>query len=307
MPAVSTVPAGGPVPAGPFIRVIGEVMVDVIAHTSSPPAPGSDAASSVTDQDGGSAANVAAWLAELDVPVQLIARVGADARGDGARERLTAAGVTLSVSRDPSLPTGRCVVIVTPDGERTMFPDPGANTCLSESDVDTLAWSAGEHLHASGYSLLREGSRAAVLAALDRARGLGLTVSVDASSEAPLRDLGPEAFLGWLEPGDLLFANAAEAQALTGRASAEDALEALVDGGLLAVVKLGGAGALAGDGSLRWGVPAVPADARDTTGAGDAFAAGFLASWTRDRDVEEALRLATRLAARAVTLQGGRP
>ena len=84
-------------------------------------------------------------------------------------------------------------------------------------------------------------------------------------------------------------------------------LEALVDGGLLAVVKLGSAGALAGDGSLRWGVPSVPADARDTTGAGDAFAAGFLASWTRDRDVEEALRLATRLAARAVTLQGGRP
>lgn len=289
----------------PLIHVIGEVMVDVIAHTSSPPAPGSDAEASVMDQDGGSAANVAAWLAELGVPVELIARVGADAYGDGALARLAAAGVVLSIARDPSQATGRCVVIVTPDGERTMFPDPGANAHLT--DVDTREWRPGEHLHASGYSLLRQGSRAAVLKSLERARAQGLTVSVDASSEAPLRDLGPEAFLAWLEPGDLLFANAAEAQALTGLTEPEEALDALIARGLLAVVKRGGAGALAGHGTLRWGVPAIPADARDTTGAGDAFAAGFLASWTRDRDIEEALRLATRLAARAVTLQGGRP
>lgn len=288
-----------------LIHVIGEVMVDVIAHTSSPPAPGSDAEASLMDQDGGSAANVAAWLADLGVPVELIARVGADAHGDGALARLAAAGVVLSIARDPDRATGRCVVIVTPDGERTMFPDPGANAHLT--DVDTHAWRTGEHLHASGYSLLRQGSRTAVLKSLERARAQGLTVSVDASSEAPLRDLGPEAFLAWLEPGDLLFANAAEARALTGRAEPEEALEALIARGLVAVVKRGGAGALAGHGTRRWSVPAVPADARDTTGAGDAFAAGFLASWTRDRDVEEALRLATRLAARAVTLQGGRP
>ena len=287
------------------IHVIGEVMVDVIAHTASPPAPGSDAEASVMDQDGGSAANVAAWLADLGVPVELIARVGADAHGDGALARLAAAGVILSIARDPDRPTGRCVVIVTPDGERTMFPDPGANAHLT--DVDTHAWRTGEHLHASGYSLLRQGSRVAVLSALERARAQGLTVSVDASSEAPLRDLGPDTFLGWLEPGDLLFANAAEARALTGRDRPEEALEALVGRGLVAVVKVGGAGALAGDGSHRWSVPAVPADARDTTGAGDAFAAGFLASWTRDGDLEQALRLATRLAARAVTQQGGRP
>lgn len=289
----------------PLIHVIGEVMVDVIAITSSPPAPGSDAQATVSDQDGGSAANVAAWLADLGAPVELIARVGADAPGDSAVERLEAAGVALSIQRDTDRATGRCVVIVTPDGERTMFPDPGANAHLAP--VDTRTWRTGEHLHASGYSLLREGSRAAILGALERARASGLTVSVDASSEAPLRDLGPETFLGWLEEGDLLFANAAEAQALTGGTSPEEAVAALVERGLVAVVKRGSAGALAGAGNARWSVPAAPADARDTTGAGDAFAAGFLASWTRDRDVEEALRLATRLAARAVTLQGGRP
>lgn len=293
--------------ASPTIRVLGEVMVDVIAHTTMPPAPGSDAQASITDQDGGSAANVAAWLAHLGVPVELIARVGHDERGDGTLARLVAAGVTLSVERDPLRATGRCVVIVTPDGERTMFPDPGANAHLAMEDIDTCSWHAGDHLHASGYSLLREGSRAAAIAALEGARTRGLTVSVDASSEAPLRDLGPEAFLGWLRVGDLLFANAAEARALTGCRTPEGALTDLVGRGLVAVVKRGEAGALAGAGSHRWSIPAVPADARDTTGAGDAFAAGFLASWCRDHDVEEALRLATRMAARAVTLQGGRP
>lgn len=291
----------------PTIHVLGEVMVDVIAHASTPPAPGSDAQACITDQDGGSAANVAAWLADIGVPVELIARVGADARGEGARARLEAAGVALSIGRDPLRATGRCVVIVTPDGERTMFPDPGANAHLAVTDIDTRSWREGDHLHVSGYSLLREGSRAAAVTAVDRARALGVTVSVDASSEAPLRDLGPETFLAWLAEGDLLFANAAEAHALTGRTAPDEALAALAERGLVAVVKRGGAGALAGSGSRQWNVPAVPADSRDTTGAGDAFAAGFLASWTRDRDIEEALRLATRLAARAVTLQGGRP
>lgn len=294
-------------PQRPPIRIIGEVMVDVIAHTSSPPAPGSDAQASVTDQDGGSAANVAAWLADLGVPVELTARIGADARGDGALARLETAGVTVNAARDTSLPTGRCVIIVAQDGERTMFPDAGANARLAESDINTGSWCAGEHLHVSGYSLLREGSRAAVLGALGKARAAGLTVSVDASSEAPLRALGPEVFLSWLEEGDLLFANAAEARALAGDTSPERAMALLADRGLLAVVKLGGAGALAAMTDRRWSVAAVPTLARDTTGAGDAFAAGFLASWTEDGDVEEALRLATRIAARAVSQEGGRP
>ncbi len=294
-------------PDRPLIRIIGEVMVDVIAHTSSPPAPGSDAQASVTDQDGGSAANVAAWLADLGVPVELTARIGADTRGDGALARLQTAGVTVNAARDASLPTGRCVVIVAQDGERTMFPDPGANARLAESDIDTRSWGAGEHLHVSGYSLLREGSRAAVLGALRSARDAGLTVSVDASSEAPLLALGPEVFLSWLEEGDLLFANAAEARALAGDTSPERAVGLLADRGLLGVVKLGGDGALAAMADRRWSVAAVPTHARDTTGAGDAFAAGFLASWTEHGDVEEALRLATRIAARAVSQEGGRP
>jgi sugar/nucleoside kinase (ribokinase family) len=291
----------------PLIRVVGEIMIDVLAHTSSAPAPGSDAPAVISDEDGGSGANLAAWLADLGVPVELVARVGDDARGATALGVLDAAGVTVRVARDPGRATGRCVVIVTPDGERTMFPDPGANERLAVSDLDGLAWRAGDHLHVSGYSLLREGSREAALAALERARAGALTVSIDASSEALLLAIGPETFLSWLAPGDLLLANADEAAALTGQSEPHEALRALTERDLLVVVKRGPDGAVVGSGEQRWSTPAAPAENRDTTGAGDAFAAGFLASWTRGADIEEALRLATRVAARAVSLQGGRP
>jgi sugar/nucleoside kinase (ribokinase family) len=282
-------------------------MVDILATTSAELAPGSDSPATITEHHGGSAANVASWLAHLGAPVELTARVGVDERGDAALAQLIASGVTMRATRDPDLPTGRCLVIVTPDGERTMFPDPGAHARRPVADIDTRDWRAGEHLHASGYSLLREGSRAAVLTALERARDAGLSVSVDASSEAPLLSLGPDRFLAWLAPGDLLFANGPEARALTSRAGAHEALDDLAGRGLVPVLKWGAHGAAAAQGGRRWSIPAAPATARDSTGAGDAFAAGFLASWTRAGDIEAALGLATRIAARAVSQPGGRP
>lgn len=291
----------------PRIHVLGELMVDVLVQVHGAPASGSDAPATITDSDGGSAANVAAWLAHLGTPVDFIARVGADPLGEAASARLAGSGVRVRVTRDPRHATGRCVVLVTPDGERTMFPDPGANAHLSPEDVDTLVWGEGDHLHVSGYSLIREGSRSAALVALERARSLGLTVSVDASSEAPLRALGPSAFLAWLAPGDLVFANAAEAQALTGWADPLEALDALTALGLAAIVKLGAQGAVAATAAERWSTQAAPSRAQDSTGAGDAFAAGFLSVWTRERDMAQALESATLVAARAVSRPGGRP
>lgn len=294
-------------PDGGTIRVIGEIMVDVIAHASAQTTTGSDTPARIADADGGSAANVAAWLAQLGTPTELIACVGDDACGHAALSRLAAAGVALRVRVDPLRPTGRCIVIVTPDAERTMYPDPGANASLAPTDIDATAWRASDHLHASGYSLLREGPRAAALRALDAARERSLTVSIDASSEAPLRALGAPAFLSWLRPGDVLFANEAEARALTGEQDPTRSASALASHGLVAVVKRGAAGAVARCGDATWQVPAQPAAVTDTTGAGDAFAAGFLASWTRDGDLAIALERATREAARAVSHPGGRP
>jgi ribokinase len=289
------------------IHVLGEVMVDVIAHVSGDPVRGSDRRATIVDEHGGSAANVAAWLAHLGVRTDLTARVGSDSHGEEAMARLADEGVQLRVAVDPDHPTGRCIVIVTPDGERTMLPDPGANAALAPADVIAIDWQTGDHLHVSGYSLLAAGSRPAAVVALEEARSRHLSVSIDASSAALLVDYGRDRFLDILQPGDILLANTDEARALTGASDLTSCAAALADRGLLAVVKMGAEGAMARSVDEMWVSPGVAARASDTTGAGDAFAAGFLAAWTVSPDTGAALDHATRIAARAVDQAGGRP
>jgi sugar/nucleoside kinase (ribokinase family) len=252
--------------------VLGDLMVDVVARVSGPLARGSDTAAHISVQGGGSAANVAAWVAHLGVPVALVCRVGDDDRGRAAVAEL--AGVDVRAAVDPERPTGTCVVLVEPGGERTMLPDPGAN------DGPLPAIPLGEHLHVVGYALLRDGPRGSALAAIRRAQAAGMTVSVDPSSWALLRP-------GALPTVDLLLPNEREAESLDGEM----------------VVKLGARGA-------RWGdvhVPAEPVAVVDTTGAGDAFAAGFLTARLNGARPREALAAGCRVAARAVARVGARP
>jgi ribokinase len=252
--------------------VLGDLMVDVVARVSEALARGSDTPARITMQGGGSAANVAAWAAHLGTPVSLVCRVGRDGRGRAAVDELK--GVDVQVTVDYERPTGTCVVLVDPGGERTMLPDPGAN------DAPFGEIPLGDHLHVSGYPLLREGPRASALAAIARAQAAGMTVSVDPASWALLRP-------GAIPAVDLLFPNEQEAE--------------LVEGDM--VVKLGARGA-------RWGdihVPAEPVDVVDTTGAGDAFAAGFLSARLRGAGPREALDAGCRVAARAVAQVGARP
>ena len=113
-------------------------------------------------------------------------RVGDDERGRGAAEELRVAGVDARLAVDPELPTGTCVVLVGPDGERTMAPDAGANDALTEIDLADELLASADHLHVAGYALLRAGSRPAARAAIARAVERGMTVSVDPSSAALL-------------------------------------------------------------------------------------------------------------------------
>src|SRR5687767_6185529 len=195
-------------------------MVDVVAALPGPLAHGSDTPARISHSQGGSGANVAAWLAVTGADAAFAGRVGADPLGDAAVAAL--AGVALAVERDPERVTGTCIVLVHPGGERTMIPDAGANDAL---EVGSLP--AGRHLHVPGYALLRPGSRAAARAALAQARERGMTVSVDPSSSAPLAQVGPAVFLEWVADADLLLPNAEEARVLTGEADPELAARAL--------------------------------------------------------------------------------
>jgi sugar/nucleoside kinase (ribokinase family) len=290
------------------VMVVGDVMVDVLAAMSGPLARGSDTPSTVTTAGGGSGANVAVWLAATGVPTSFVGRVGDDPLGREAINALTDAGVTAWVGADPAARTGACVVLVEPSGERSMLPDAGANATLAPEHVPERPFRPGAHLHLSGYTLLNPGSRDAGLAALGLAAAHGLTVSVDPSSAALLEHVGPARFLEWTRGVDVLLANRDEAAVLADLPEPRAAAEALGDTYREVVVKLGADGALWQQGFIVASAPAERGvEVVDTTGAGDAFAAGFLASWLLHPEPESALAAGNRLAARAVGRVGARP
>ena len=290
------------------VVVVGDVMVDVLAAMSGPLARGSDTPSAVTTAGGGSAANVAVWLAAQGVPTSYVGRVGDDALGRESVAALTDCGVTAWVSTEADLTTGTCIVLVEPGGERSMLPDAGANATLTAADLPQRAFRPGGHLHLSGYTLLNPGSRDAGLAALSMAAAADMTVSVDPSSAAPLAELGAARFLSMTRGVDLLLANRDEAAVLAGTSDPHLAAQQLGDTYREVVVKLGADGAMWQQGFIGASAPAERGvEVVDTTGAGDAFAAGFLASWLLHPEPESALAAGCRLAARAVSKVGARP
>lgn len=280
---------------------VGDLMVDVLARLPGRLATGSDTPATIRFTGGGAAANVAAWTVAAGGQATFVGRVGADALGRQAIGNLVAAGVDCKVGSDDRLPTGTCIVLVDPTGERTLVPSAGANE--AELDVAGLPTRA-DWLCLSGYPLLRSRSRASARTVLATARDRGWSIAVDAASASPIAAVGAERFLEWLGTDLLLLANAEEARLLSGRSEPSAAAEALANRVGAAVVKRGPAGAVWCDGGRPVQVPAVPASVVDTTGAGDAFAAGFLAT---DGPGPARLQAGVRLAARAVSGVGGRP
>ena len=200
---------------------LGDLMVDVVARLFGPLAEGSDSPGVISYVGGGSAANTAAWLSRVGESTTFIGAIGADAAGQSQVEQLHGLGVDVRFRVDRTRPTGTCLVLVAPSGERTMVPDPGANLSLLEHDVPVGEFHAGDHLHVSGYALLRD-SRDAALHAMRAASAAGTTVSVGAASAAPLRQLGAAGFLEMVPDDALLFANEKEAAVLVGGSSDTD-------------------------------------------------------------------------------------
>ncbi|RIV40959.1 carbohydrate kinase family protein [Micromonospora radicis] len=294
---------------GGRVLVVGDVITDVVAVLAAPLARGSDTAAGIQFAGGGQAANTASWLAAQGIPVTLVGAVGDDDAGRQRVAELTAAGVDCAVQRIAGWPTGTVIVLAAGD-ERTMITERGANVRLRPAHVDAALAAAPDatHLHLSGYALLDADSRPAGLRALAAARERGLTTSVDAASAAPLRAVGPAAFLAWVRDVDLLLVNTDEATVLAGGLDPVAQGRALVASARRVVVKQGSAGATWVDRSAT--VTAVPARrvaVVDVTGAGDAFAAGLLAAWLAGAPSKVALDRAADLGAAAVSQVGARP
>lgn len=262
-----------------LVVCLGDLVLDVVVRLQQPLARGGDATSSVTLSAGGQAANVAAWIAALGGTARWLGKRGDDDAGRLASSTLTRLGVELTGPVEHS-GTGVIVSLVERDGERSMCPDRGASATFAPAELDP-SWLACDHLHVSGYALFVSPLRETAIEAARIARAAGAGVSVDLSSWSGIRDVGPARFreiVVSLDP-DTVFANEEEAQIIGG------AWE-----GPSWIVKRGAAGCVF-DGEAR---DALPVDVVDTTGAGDALAAGWLLGGP-----ELALRAAARCVARA--------
>ncbi|MFE5769874.1 carbohydrate kinase family protein [Streptomyces sp. NPDC056485] len=301
-----------PVGAPGALLVVGDVVTDVVAVHPEPLAPATDTAARIRTLPGGAGANAACWAAHSGVAdVRLLARVGTES-ARWHEQSLRDSGVRPRLVVDPAEPTGTVVALVGKDAERTFLTDSGAALRLTPQDWAPALLDGAAHLHLSGYLFFADSSRELALVALRAARARGVPVSVDPASAGFLAGLGPQRFLDAVAGIGVLLPNEDEARMLAGlpeRAGAARAAAAELSLRVpLVVVTRGAAGALVAEGGrVTAEVSAEPAEAVDTTGAGDAFTGGFLAARLAGADPADAARAGCRAAARAVTRLGGRP
>jgi sugar/nucleoside kinase (ribokinase family) len=295
----------------PRVLVCGDVINDILAQTREPLVPGDDNPAVISARPGGSAANQAAWMGSLGLDVVFAGRAGAK-DAEFHRQELARFGVEAHLAVDDSAATGSIVVLVGPDGERTMITDRGANLRLRPADVPASLFEGVALLHLTGYSFFSAEPREVALRLIAEAKRLGVPFTIDPGSAAFLGQLAPGAFLNWTKGAAVCFPNLDEAAILTGGAdgAADPAAMAVSLTGHYhaAVVKLGADGALvAAEGAQPTRIAARSAAVRDTTGAGDAFCAGFLATWLAGGPPAAAAVAGVTAAAGAVSALGGRP
>ena len=275
------------------IATFGDVLLDVIVRLEQPLARGDDVRAATTTGTGGQAANVAAWAAFLGAEARCVAKRGNDAAGELVAHDLAERGVELLGPVENGA-TG-VVVSVVEAGERSMASDRGVAPTFRPEEVDG-AWLDGcDVLHVSGYALLREPILEAALLAASLARERGARLSVDVAAWTEIRTFGPVRFrelLDALDP-DVLFATEAEWEMLGGAYLTAPT----------GVIKRGARGAVVVTEDARLDLAPVAAEVVDTTGAGDALAAGFLLGGS----LEESARRGLECAARCVARVGSMP
>jgi ribokinase len=275
------------------IATLGDVMLDVIVRLEQPLAHGDDVRAQTRTGAGGQAANVAAWASSLGASARCIAKRGDDATGELVARELAGHGVEL-VGPVVAGATGVVVAVVGNDGDRSMASDRGVAPYLAPDELDA-AWLECDVLHLSGYALLRDPVSAAALLAARLARDRGARISVDVAAWTEIRAYGPVQFRELLDTiaPDVLFATEAEWEMLGGAYLTAPT----------GVIKRGARGCIVVTEDARLDLAPVEAEVVDTTGAGDALAAGFLIGGS----LEEAARRGLEAAARCVARVGSLP
>jgi len=260
-----------------------------------------------TESSGGSAANTCAVAASLGARVAYLGKVADDELGEVFRHDITAAGVHFpSAALQGGAPTARCLILVTPDGQRTMNTFLGACVAFGEHDVDTDLVAASAVTYLEGYLFDPPAAQAAFRTAAKAARQAGRQVALSLS-DAFCVDRHRAAFRDLLADVDILFANETEICSLYEANDFAGAAEAARADVALAALTRSGDGSVILRGGETVRVAAEPTQVVDTTGAGDAYAAGFLAGFTAGRDLAQCGRIASLAAAEVISHYGARP
>lgn len=263
-----------------------------------------------TEKSGGSAANTLAGLAELGTRCAFIGQVAKDQFGEVFAHDIRAAGIAFETPmREEEPPTGRCLIFVTPDGERTMNTFLGAGQFLPAAALDEELIAASGILYLEGYLWDPEEPRGAMRRAIEVARAAGRKVAFTAS-ESFVIDRHGDDFRAMIDEGliDILFVNERELATLTGEDDFEAGLAAVSSKVPVLVATKGEHGAVAIADGERAEVDAQPvAQVVDTTGAGDQFAAGFLSGHVKGASLQECLTRGAITAAEVISHYGPRP
>jgi sugar/nucleoside kinase (ribokinase family) len=275
-----------------------------------------DAMGPAIEISGGSAANTAVGVAALGGRVGYLGKVAADELGEVFLHDITAAGVALGRTSpvetrgDPAddRATGRCLVLVTDDGERTMATHLGVASTFGPEDLDEELVARAHVVYLEGYLWDLEPAIAAMRRAIEVAHASDTLVALTVSDPFCVQR-HQRAFLELLHGDvDVLFANEDETTLLFGTPTFEDALVAVEETGLLAALTRGPAGSVVVSASGAAHIPAEPVThVADTTGAGDLFAAGFLYGLTHGKDPESCARLGGLCAGEVISHVGARP
>ncbi len=269
-----------------------------------------DAMGPAKEISGGSAANTLAGLAGLGARCAFIGQVADDQLGGVFSHDIRAGGIAFDTpARAGDPPTARCLIFVTPDGQRTMNTYLGASQFLPAAALDEAAIRSAAVLYLEGYLWDPEEPRAAMRKAIAAARDAGRKVAFTLSDAFVISRHGDD-FRALIDEGriDILFANEHELAALTGEADFDAGLARLASKVPTLVVTRSEKGAVAISGGERAAVPAEPvAQVIDTTGAGDLFAAGYLFGHVRGRPLADCLKLGAICAAEIISHYGARP
>ena len=259
---------------------------------------------------GGSAANTLAGLAALGAKCAFIGQVADDQLGEVFAHDIRAGGIAFATPARPGEPpTARCLIFVTPDGQRTMNTYLGASQFLPAAALDEATIAQASVLYLEGYLWDPEEPRAAMRKAIGAARQAGRKVAFTLSDSFVIARHGDD-FRALIAAGeiDILFANEGELAALTGEDDFDAGIAALAGQVPVLVVTRSEKGAVAVAGAERAEVAAEPVEkVVDTTGAGDLFAAGFLFGHVRGRSLGECLKLGAICAAEIISHYGERP